>query len=167
MKSDVSPWAVWGLYLVALIMAVTPLVELGAMVWPYRPGDLIWRYGALGLAAGHVPNVTVGFALLLALACWRGHARTLRAASFACLVVALLLLPAMAMFALDVGQVRALRPEELRGQVLVSALMQELKYLASGAAMACLGLGGLSTGVASSSRKRAPGILRAGELGAL
>jgi hypothetical protein len=163
MQRDVSPWLVRGLYLLALILAVSPLVEYVSMVWPMRPGDLIWRYGALGIGAGHLPNMTVGLAALMAMSSWREHAVVFRGTAIVCLVAAALVLPVMATFALDVVQVRGLREEELRGAVLVSGALQELKYLATALALGCLGLGGMRmAGDVGAAVRPSPGILRTG-----
>lgn len=143
MQRGVSHWLVRGLYLLALLLAISPLVEYVTMIWPMRPGDLVWRYGALGLGAGHLPNVTVGLAALLGIAYWKGHRAMFYAAALVSAAGAVLILPAMATFALDVMQFRALREEELRGAVLISGVLQELKYFVTALAMGCLGIGAL------------------------
>jgi hypothetical protein len=164
MQRGVSPWLVRALYLIALLMAISPLVEYVTTIWPLRPGDLVWRYGALGLGAGHLPNVTVGLAALLMIAYWRGHRAMFYAAGLASAAGAVLILPAMAMFALDALQFRALREEELRGAVLISGVLQELKYLVSALAMGCLGMGASQMGGSHFPRavEPSPGALRAG-----
>jgi hypothetical protein len=83
-------------------------------------------------------------------------------------VVAVVILPAMAMFALDLSQVRALREPGAEGNILAAGILQEVKYLASGTALACLGLGGARMGMDLASHVRASpraGILKANSPG--
>lgn len=164
MQRGVSPWLVRGLYLLALLMAISPLVEYVTTIWPMRPGDLVWRYGALGLGAGHLPNVTVGLAALLGIAYWRGHRAVFYAVALASAAGAVLILPAMAMFALDVLEFRALREEQLRGAVLISGVLQELKYLVTALAMGCMGIGAMQMAgsLFPPALQPSPGALRAG-----
>ncbi len=162
---DVSPWALRGLYLLALIITVSPLLDLAAVVWPLRPGELLWRYGALGLAAGHLLNLALGLALVMAVAYGQEHRRLLWLAGLASVVLSALILSAMAIFALDLVAVRALRAEELRGATLIAGLTQQFKFLISGMALASLGLGGLRMGAFRSVGAEAevsPGVLRPG-----
>jgi predicted lysophospholipase L1 biosynthesis ABC-type transport system permease subunit len=163
MTKEVSPWAVRGLYLLALIITVSPLFELVANLWPPRPLELLWRYGALGLSAGYMANVALGVALLMVMAYWQGHSKLLWIVGLASVVLSVLVLSAMTMFALDVGQVRALRVEEMQGATLVAGLMQEFKYLIGGLALACLGLGGMrmgGSGLHGERHEGSPGVLR-------
>ncbi len=164
MQKDVSPWAVSGLYLLALIIAVSPLLELMATVWPMRPGELLWRYGALGLFAGYMPNVALGLALVMVLAHWRRHTTILRVVGVTSVTLAVVILLVMGMFALDIGQVRALRADELRGATLVAGMLQEVKYLAGAVALACLGVGAVATSamITVDKDRPSPAVLRAG-----
>lgn len=161
MKPGVSPWAVRGLYFLALILAITPVTELVSTVWPPRPGDLVWRYGALGLAAAYMPNVTLGIALVLVMAYWRGHRFVMLAVGAASVLLAVGILPVMGLFALDMLQVRALRPPEQQSPVLIAGVIQEVKYLAVAIALLCLGIGGTKMGATSSARSEPRvGVLR-------
>ncbi len=165
-RKDVSPWAVRGLYILALIMVISPLLELVATLWPLRPADLLWRYGALGLSAGYVANVALGLTLVMVMAYWRDHRTLLWSVGLASVLLSVLIVVAMTVFALDLGPIRALRTEELRGATLVAGVMQELKYLAGAMALACLGLGGMRmagrSGSGAGGREAAPGLLRTG-----
>jgi hypothetical protein len=167
MPRDVSPWAVRGLYVLGLIITIAPLLELVQATWPFRPAELLWRYGALGLAAGYMPNVTLGLAILMAMTYVQEYPRLLWALGLSSLVLAALILAAMTMFALDFGTVGELRAEELRGATRVAGVLQEIKYLGGGVALAFLGLGALWMGRPSGARAaeredRSPGALRSG-----
>ncbi len=166
MEKNLSPWAIRGLCLVALILVLTPLLEWGSMVWPYHPTDLAWRYAALGLGGSHLPSITVGLAAVWAASYWRSSSLALRVTSTICVILAVLAVLMMGLFAMDFTQMSALRTAEVRGSVITAGMIQELKYLLSTVTLACLGIGGLSTRVATTGRAReaAPGILRPGDV---
>lgn len=154
-----------GLYTLATILLVFPLVDLFAATWPFDFGDLAWRHAALGLAASYLHTPILGFALGLGIAHWRGHGRALRVAGYLGTTAAGLLLPFMVVFALDTLSVRELRPPEMRSDTLVAGMIQVLKYFAAAAAAGMLGLG--SVQMASMRRAahrpaeaRSPGALR-------
>lgn len=164
-RAPVSAWAVRGLYLLALILILSPLVDLISTVWPLRPGDLSWRYGLLGLLGSYVHTAVLGFALGMAAAYVEERNTLLRVFAVTGLVCATALVLAMGLFALDVLQMRALRAEGLRAATLVSGGVQEIKYLAATLVLVCLGAGGVGTArrVASRAhrgRERGPGIIR-------
>ncbi len=161
-RTHLSPWAVWGLYLFAAVLVLSPLIDLGTTVWPPRFGDLSWRYGFFGLAAGYVQTPLIGVVLAMAVAYWQGHAGSLRALGIVSLVVAVVLLPVLALWPMDVLQMRALRELEVQRGVLIGGVIQELKYLGACIVLGCLGLGsvGTSSDLGSAARRESPGILR-------
>jgi len=167
MNLEISPWAIRGMVLLALLLAITPAVELLSTIWPLNPSDLIWRYGALGLAAAYLPNLALGVALVVVMAAWQKKPNLLRVAGWAGISLALLIVPAMAMFALDVVQVRALRPEDQQSALLVSGILQEIKYLASGLVLLSMGAGALGSRLRSGHQMGAgvTGTLKTGGLG--
>jgi hypothetical protein len=42
------------------------LLDFGANVWPWQPGSIQWRFGAVGLFAGPLASLVLGFFLVLA-----------------------------------------------------------------------------------------------------
>lgn len=159
-RSEISPWAIMGLYLFALVLILSPLVDLVSTVWPPRPADLSWRYGFLGLSAGYLNTPMLGLAIAAGVAHWRESRAVMKGLGVAMMIVASVLLLVMAMFMLDVLQVRELRPEEARSALLVGGLLQELKYGAAFLILSVSGLGALKTASGYRSSKRpAPGIV--------
>ncbi len=162
--SPVSPWAVRGLYLFALVLFASPLIDLVSTVWPLRASDLGWRYGFLGLAAGYLHTPILALVLAMGVAFWQGHAGTLRSLAILSTVAAIAFVPVMAMWTLDVVQMRGLRVEETQTGILVGGVIQEFKYLGACLVLACLGVGGVRTSkhlrASGPSRDDAPGILR-------
>ena len=165
MKSHVSPLAVAALYLFAVVLMLSPLIDLMTTVWPLRFGELTWRYGFLGLAAGYVHTPLLGIVLAGAVAYWQGHPTPLRLLGFVSLVAAALLLPVMALWPLDFQQVSQLREEELRQGVIAGGIIQEMKYMGACAVLALFGLGAFSTAKELAARvasRSAPGIVSRG-----
>ena len=161
-RTHLSPWAVWGLYLFAAVLVSSPIVDLVSTAWPPRFGDMSWRYGFFGLAAGYVHTPLMGVVLAMAVAYWQGHAGSLRALGIVSLVLALSLLPVLALWPMDVLQMRALREPEVQRGVLIGGVLQEIKYLGACIVMGCLGLGSLGTSkdLSDAARRESPGILR-------
>ena len=165
-RSTVSPWVTWGLYLFALVLVFSPIMDLTSTVWPFRPADMAWRYGFLGLLPGYVHTPILGVILGMAVAYWQGHPSVLYAAGVLSSLAALILFLGMAAFALDVLQMRELRAPEERTGVLIGGILQEVKYVTAAIVLALLGIGGASTAkeIRASGRQArgAPGIVSRG-----
>lgn len=96
-----SPW-----YLIAFMLAILPVFELGASVASFEPGDLRWRFGAVGLISGIIPGVSMGLFMAIAGAYFFRHPWTLRVLSVLTVLLALTLLALLGTFTLDALQVR-------------------------------------------------------------
>jgi hypothetical protein len=164
-RLHLSPWAVRGLYLFALVLIVMPALDLITTVLPARPGDFSWRYGALGLMAGYLHTPMLGLVLALAVAYWAEHRWVLKFGGALSGLAALGLGLVMVVFALDVLQMRGMRAEEVQSAVLAGGILQELKYLTAALVLAPLGYGAWQTaGKARSARaSEAPGIVTRGK----
>ncbi|HUF76262.1 MAG TPA: hypothetical protein VMM35_08275 [Longimicrobiales bacterium] len=154
--------AVAALYLFALVLVLSPLVDLLSTVWPPRFGELSWRYGFFGLSAGYLHTPLLGLVLATAVAYWQEHGALLRVVGFGSVLLAGLLIPVIALWPLDFQQISALREEELRQGVIAGGIIQELKYMGACAVLALLGLGALGTAKGLGTRrteKASPGIV--------
>ena len=145
MKRQMSGWAVAGLFLTAAVVGLFPVVDLVLQVWPVRLGEVTWRYGAVGIGAGYLPSPVFGVAVLVAVSYWREQAVTLRIAGYLALAAAVLILPLMLLFAVDLMQVQGMRPEGQQRAALISGGVQELKYLVASVTLGALGIGALRT----------------------
>lgn len=157
-SNDVSPWVVRGLYLFAIVLVLSPIMDLTSTVWPMRPTELTWRYGFLGLTAGYLHTPLLGACLALGLAWWTERDGVLRFVGIAMLASVLPLLLAMGMFMLDVLQMRGLREADVQQAVLVGGILQEVKYGSALLVLLALGFGAVRT---AGSRRRNPGGRRA------
>lgn len=158
---NVSKWIPIGLYLFAFSLLAAPAVDLITTVIPLRPSEFEWRYGFLGLLPGYLHTPMLGGVLAMGVAYWMKHRTTLRGLSALALAGAGILALAMAMFALDVVQMRGVRPDEVKDAVLAGGLVQEFKYLMATLALGFLGLGGWKTaaGLGPRERKGSAGVV--------
>jgi hypothetical protein len=148
MRSDHSPpstWSVAGLYLFGILLFFWPFTDLVSNALPVQLGNLHWRYGFGGLLAAYLNTPILGLILLMAVAYWLGHTRTLRFLSVLELLMAVGLLVVMVIFALDMIQVRASRPEAARPAVLAGGTIAIAKHLTAAVVLALLGIGGWRT----------------------
>ena len=150
-----SRWLVAGLVAVGLILVLWPLADHLANVWPVQPGSVQWRYGAAGLLANFLHTPLLGLSLLLLVAWWTRSAGLMRGLGLASMVAAVLLLGVMAVFAMDLQQIRAIRPPEAGTLVLVGGAISELKYLTTVVAASLLGIGAWTTAGRLPSRRSA------------
>lgn len=158
---DVSPWLVWGIYLFGIAFMLTAAIDLFTTVWPMRPSEMTWRYGFLGLAAGYLQTPALGLLMIALGAIWQRNAGLLRGVGVVCLVTAVLYLVIMGVFALDVIQVRQIRPPEVQAGVLYGGIFQEIKYFVAMCVFVLLGQGCLKTARQSAAdwARHEPGIV--------
>lgn len=146
MKQDeVSAWLPLGIHLFGVALMLTAAIDLMTTVWPVRPTEISWRYGFLGLSAGYLQTPTLGLLLIAGTALWRHQPNVMRAAGIVSLVTAVVLVLVMAMFGLDVLQIRELRSDDLQSTVLAGGLFQEVKFFVAMLVFLMLGLGCLRT----------------------
>jgi hypothetical protein len=130
-----------GAYVFGLTLILGPVINLITTVLPVRVGDVTWRYGSLGMAAGYLNTPLLGLGLAIAVAIWQEDLAVLRALGIVATVAAVLLLPVMAMWTLDVLQMRELSEPEVRAGVLIGGVIQGAKYFGACAVLGLVGLG--------------------------
>jgi hypothetical protein len=96
----------WPLYLTGLVIIGFPALEFFLTILPLSPSILSWRFGAMGLLARSILIPLLGLALIYGTAVVLNHVWMLRVVAIVALVGAVLLLPAMGLFALDMLQLR-------------------------------------------------------------
>jgi hypothetical protein len=142
---DISIWLARGIYLFGLALILTAAIDLFTTVWPLRPTDIAWRYGFLGLTAGYLQTPTLGLLVIALTAAWQRRPLILHTVGSVSLALALILLLAMGMFALDVLQIRELRAAEGQATVLAGGLFQEVKYFVAFLVLTFMGYGSVKT----------------------
>ena len=131
------------LYVLALLLVVTPPVDVLANVWPLRLGEVSWRYGTVGASSGYLLTPLLGLALacLIAIAC--RQRLMLRVLSVVCLVAGVMLVIAAIDFALDAAQLRhtvPTTPTLARWAFDVGAAKAIFKHLSAAVGLFWLGL---------------------------
>lgn len=95
-------------YIVAATVLLFVLTDILAVAWPFRPGAVSWRYGVIGLVSGGLYNPLVAMLLAFLGASLAGHRTAFRAVLGAAALGSIMLLAMVAVFALDVGELRGL-----------------------------------------------------------
>ena len=144
-RTEVSSWAVRGLYLFAFILVMWPAVDLLTNTAPIRLGDVRWRYGFAGLMAGFLHTPILGLVIATLVAYGRRSRTVLRTLASIDLAGALALLLLLGVFALDVVQVRAMRPPENLPAFFTGAAIAGAKHLTALLVLTCLGIGSWRT----------------------
>lgn len=98
----------WLAYPAGLLLVAAPLTEAVFSVGPAHPSQPGWRFTALVELASRGAEPVLGIVLMVAMAAWLDHRRTLRFLSAAALGTAALMLAAALILAVDVVTLRAM-----------------------------------------------------------
>jgi hypothetical protein len=129
---------------VALLLIAIPLADNLASIWPLRPGEASWRYGATGLASAAIMMPILGLLLAIFAAVIMSHRRAVVTLSVVAFVGAVAGLAALGVFTMDMLQMRPrIRPEAVAGFDRTN-IIAVVKYLAGTAVTVAIGLGGLA-----------------------
>lgn len=148
MKSDhptLSRSAITGLYVFGTSLFFWPIADLVSNALPIQLGNFHWRYGFGGLLAAYMSTPVLALVLLMAVAYGLRHPRTLRVLSVFEIIMSVGLLVVIVVFALDMLQVRAARPEAARPSVLAGGIIAMAKHFTSAVVLVLLGIGGWRT----------------------
>lgn len=126
-------------YLIALVLILVPLLDTSISLLPPRPGELSWRFGAAGLLSQQQLLPMIGILIAATMALLLQHRRVLRGLSVICLVLVLVVIPAVVLFALDAVQLRAQVVAEARLTFDLAAAMAVAKFVISAVVLAVIG----------------------------
>jgi hypothetical protein len=144
------------LYATAGAVGVLPFIELGLTLQPWTPGDVSWRYGAVGLLTRTLVTPLVGLAVLVATAAVLGHRAALRAALVTSLGGVVLLIGATGLFLLDMLTMRAMVRPEATAAFRAGAAMALIKLLAGIGVLLAYWVGAARLLRSGASARRAP-----------
>lgn len=130
------------LYPIGALLVLASVSEPALQIWPFRVGELRWRFGAVGLMSGAVLGVAFGLVWIMAVAALLDHRRTLRAASVVCMAMAVALSAVAVLFGLDFLQVRSSVNPDFRGALDLTVLRAMAVIGLSIPAALGLGIGG-------------------------
>lgn len=97
----------WCLHALGLLLCIAPLLDLAAGVGSINPGEVPWRFGALGLLSGALVLPMVGLGLLLTASVLLDQPGLTRVIGGLAALGLLVILAVIVIFALDALQVRA------------------------------------------------------------
>jgi hypothetical protein len=130
------------LYPVGVMLILATVLEPALRVWPLRPTDIGWRFGAVGLAANTLAGVVFGLAWMLFVAVLLEHRTVLRTLAVISLLMGVMSLGVLGLFTLDFLQIRdSVRPE-LQAGFTRAAVQAVLLTIVSAATALVLGIGG-------------------------
>jgi len=126
---------------VTLLFIVFPLADIFTNVWPLDAGNVQWRYGFFGITSNYLVGPLFGMCLLAAIAVAAEHRRTILAAAALSALGGVLLLAGLAVFGLDILQLRNNVRPEAEFAFRTGSVKSFLKILATGIAMAVIAAG--------------------------
>ena len=130
-------------YSVALLLAISSLLDLGSRLWPLQLGSQDWRFGAMGILFNSLVTPLLGLGLAIAAAYLARHRATLAACSGLALVVAAIATIGLVAFVLAGVAVAAKADAAVRPTVSVATWKTVVLALAIIPSAALLGLGGM------------------------
>lgn len=130
-------------YPLGLSLMLAPLLELAGRIWPLQWYLVQWRFQAEISVLNAAPVLLIG-ALIVAVVAWADESiGVLKLAGALLIVFGVLLLPVLAMIALDGLQVRQMARAELRGPLRNNIVLSMVRAIFSSLAAISLGLGAL------------------------
>jgi hypothetical protein len=94
-------------YVILVLSALFPLLEVAASLIPTRFDSATWRFGAAGLVSNFAMGATIELFLLVVLAMFSNHRRVLLALGAVSAIIAVVLLGGAVVFVLDAIQTRS------------------------------------------------------------
>ncbi len=89
------------LSLAGLLALLVTAIDWVSAVWPFNPGELPWRYGAVGITAGFTVTAVIGTVLLAMGQLAGGRTGSVRVLGYLTGAIAVILALALVIFALD------------------------------------------------------------------
>jgi uncharacterized membrane protein YraQ (UPF0718 family) len=153
------PW-LHGLYLLALVLLLQPLIETVAATWPVRPSLVGWRFAFIGIFYTMLPTVLVGLLIAAGAAYLLRHRGVLQVVAVLAVLLGGVIVLLTVSFGLDALQMRKLVRPEAKGGFDMASIKALLT--AGIATIACIALafGGFRTGrkpLVTEHRRRQPG----------
>ncbi len=128
-----------GLYF-AILLIVLPAADFATNVWPFRFGDIQWRFGTVGLLSGFTLTPLLGIAGAVLAAALLELTAVQRVIAVLSVGAAVILVLAQPLFILDWLQMRPGAPPEAVGSMDVGSVKAILKHLAVAASLVWFGV---------------------------
>jgi hypothetical protein len=129
------------IYLIALLLVLTPVADFLTNVWPIQPGEMRWRFGSTAVLAGFLFTPIIGALFAAVLAMFMEQKVLLRTIGVLCVATAAVLVLMTAVFAFDTLQLKRGVPPDNMGQFKMAAIRGAVKLLSAIVATSWLGMG--------------------------
>lgn len=97
----------WPITIMAVLLVVTPLLQVAAALGSFRPDSVGWRFGAVGLLSGSLLTPLLGIFMAVLAAHLLGKRVLLRILSIIAMLAAMGVIAMLLLFALDALQMHA------------------------------------------------------------
>jgi hypothetical protein len=110
MQTSVTPLTARSQSLVSVAMvalgfvALSPLVELVALRWPFTLGEVLWRYGTLVMLVSDMPHIIMVFGIIAVIGLLSGNRTAVRVSAIVFGVTAVIVVLVTPLFVLDFFQ---------------------------------------------------------------
>ncbi|MBI3790481.1 MAG: hypothetical protein HY275_06350 [Gemmatimonadetes bacterium] len=131
----------WALYTVCGLFLLSPGLDLAAAIFPPHPGNIQWRFGVMVSLAPTIMTGVISLAMFAVLGVLFGHRGVLRSVGAVALLLAIAYVASMAIFALDLLQLRKAVPGERQLAFWIMSLKCLAQILTGSFVLLLLGLG--------------------------
>ncbi len=130
-------------YPLGLLLLLAPLLELAGRIWPIQWYLVQWRFQAELATVNAAPVLLLGALVVAVVAYLSESVGVLKLAGILLVTFGVLLLPIVALMALDAMQVRQMARAELSGPIRNNAILAVLRGLVAALAATSLGIGAM------------------------
>ncbi len=132
-----------GAYFVSALLFLITLADYLGNAWPFRPGEVDWRYGVVGMISTYLLSPLLGCLIASATAAWLPHPKVSKFLGLLMWLGAVLLLAALGIFVLDSIQVRSAAAAGARWVTTTSFMLASGKIFLAAVGLMVLGRGNL------------------------
>ena len=128
------------LYLTSALLILIPIVDFATSVVPFLPASTKWRFASGALFAGFLLTPLLGVALAMIVAGLMNHRFVLRWIGILSVLIAVGLVGACALLALDIIELRSTADSEVRGALVLTGVRAIFKNLVMSGSLVYIGL---------------------------
>lgn len=128
-------------YFVALLLIVNPIVDVTIAALPFLPGEMTWRFAAIGIFAEAVMTPLLGVLFILLIATYLGHRSVVRAVGWLCAVGFVAFLGVIGLFAVEAMAMRELVTEEAQAAFGIASVAALVKHITGAIGTGLLAVG--------------------------
>ncbi|MFN8572214.1 MAG: hypothetical protein U0132_09160 [Gemmatimonadaceae bacterium] len=130
------------LYAFGLLLIALPMLDFGSSIVPVHATNLQWRFATLGLLSNFLMTPMMGLCLMVVVAAVRGHRGVQRSLAIVNTLLVLMLVAALALFALDAVQLNGSVPADQAETFHSAAYKAVVKHVAALIVLALLAVAG-------------------------